>query len=92
MSNLSKPLVTNNQFPLDVMLLNGLHIPEVSSPLVELLSITVFYLLVIPNLTGSSKTHGVPHGEKMVTSDLLVVPILVVSVIPLVSQLDHLSD
>jgi len=91
-SNLSKLLVTNNPYLLVVMLLNGLLIPEVSSLLVELQSITVSYLLVIPNLTGSLKTHGVPHGEKMVISDLPVPPIPVVSVTPLVSQLDHLSE
>jgi len=92
MSNLLCPLVINNPFPLVVMLLNGLLIPEVSSLLVELPSITVFYLLVIPHLIGSLKTHGVPHGEKTVISDLLETLILVVSVTLLVSQLDHLSD
>merc|ERR1712201_30447 len=47
-----KPLVTDNQFPLLVMLKTGLLIPVVFSPTVELPSITEFYLLDIPHLIG----------------------------------------
>jgi len=47
-----KKLVTNNQFPLPVMLKTGLLIPVVFSPTVELPSITEFYLLDIPLLIG----------------------------------------
>jgi len=45
-------LVTDNQFPLPVMLKTGPLIPVVFSPTVELPSITEFYLLDIPLLIG----------------------------------------
>jgi len=88
-SILSNRPVWKNQFPLDVMLQIGHHTPVVSSALVEHLLITEFYLLVIPLLIGSSKTHGVLLGENRVISDLLEMLILVVFVTLLVFQLDH---
>jgi len=77
---LSNKDVTNNQSLLPVMLLNGLHTPEVSSQTVELPSITVSYLLDTLQHIGSLKTHGEHHGEKMVTSDLhLEIPVVLLT-------------
>jgi len=91
--HLSKLLVISNQYQSVVMLQHGHHIPVVSLTIVELPSITVSYLLVIPLNIGSSKTHGVLHGEKMVISDLPEDKIHVVSVTKLVFHRDHhLSD
>jgi len=45
-------LVTNNQYQLPLMLLNGPHIPVESSPTVEPLSITESYLPDIPPAIG----------------------------------------
>ena len=89
MFNLYNLLVINSQYQLVVMLLIGHHIQVVSLTIVELPSITVFYLLVIPLNIGSSKTHGVLVGEKMVISDLPEVKIHAVYVTPHVFQQDH---
>merc|ERR1712139_175974 len=73
---LKKP-VTNNQYPLPSMPKNGLSIPVVSSLTVELLLITVSYLLVILVNIGLLKTLGVNVGVKMVISDLNLVTLVV---------------
>jgi len=49
---LFKPPVTPDQYPSPLMLKTGPHIPQESSPTVELLSITESYSLDIPHLIG----------------------------------------
>lgn len=74
----SKTLTNNDPWPLLVMPPDGHHTPVVSSPTVEDNSITPSYLLDIPALIGSLKTHGVDLGENLDISDFSEMPLPVV--------------
>jgi len=70
-------LPTADLLPLPLMPQTGLPTTVVSSPLVTQTLITVSYLLVILALIGSSKTHGVVHGENPDISEWpLVIPVV----------------
>jgi len=73
-----KLLVTNNQYPLLLMLQLGLHILVVYFRAVEQILIMVLYLLVIVTLIGSLETLGDHLGEKV---DILDLPLEIPAVL-----------